>query len=108
MVAMRYGSVPIVRAVGGLADTVVDFNPRTGEGNGFSFRAYSRWALFAAVVRALENYKYQETWRRLQISGMTADFSWNASAKQYLQLYRRAKAVRGQDNKRVEDANAEA
>lgn len=99
MIAMRYGSVPIVRATGGLADTVKDFDPRTGEGNGFSFVRYDRWALFAAIVRALENYKYKDTWRRLQVKGMTADFSWNASARKYVELYYRAIAARGKEVK---------
>ncbi|MBC7232734.1 MAG: glycogen synthase [Chloroflexi bacterium] len=99
MIAMRYGSVPIVRATGGLADTVKDFDPRTGEGNGFSFARYDRWALFATIVRALENYKYKDTWRRLQIKGMTADFSWNASARKYVDLYYRAIAARGKETK---------
>jgi starch synthase len=90
MLAMRYGSVPIVRATGGLADTVQDWNPLTGAGNGFSFVRYDRWALFAAIVRALETYRYPDTWRRLQVNGMTADFSWEASAKRYVDLYRRA------------------
>jgi len=95
MIAMRYGSVPIVRATGGLADTVTDFDPRTGEGNGFSFSAYDRWALFAAIVRALENYKYRDTWRKLQVRGMGADFSWAASAHKYVDIYYRALAARG-------------
>lgn len=99
MIAMRYGSVPIVRATGGLADTVKDFDPRTGEGNGFSFIRYDRWALFATIVRALENYKYKDTWRRLQVKGMTADFSWNASARKYVDLYYRAIAARGKEIK---------
>jgi len=99
LVAMRYGSVPIVRAVGGLADTVKDLNPQTGEGNGFSFEPYDRWALFSAVVRALENYKYKEAWHKLQVRGMTADFSWSASAKKYVDLYYRALAARGKEIK---------
>ena len=99
MIAMRYGSVPIVRATGGLADTVKDFDPRSSEGNGFSFAAYDRWALFATVVRALENYKYRDTWRKLQVRGMTADFSWNASARKYVDLYYRALAARGKETK---------
>ncbi len=99
LVAMRYGSVPIVRAVGGLADTVKDLNPQTGEGNGFSFEPHDRWALFSAVVRALENYKYKEAWHKLQVRGMTADFSWSASAKKYVDLYYRALAARGKEIK---------
>jgi starch synthase len=99
MIAMRYGSVPIVRATGGLADTVQDLHPQTGEGNGFSFEPYDRWALFAAIVRAVENYKYRDTWRKLQARGMKADFSWNASAKKYIDLYHRARAARGEETK---------
>jgi len=90
MMAMRYGSVPIVRATGGLADTVQDLNPRSGKGNGFSFVPYDRWALFATIVRALENYKYRDTWQKLQVEGMTTDLSWNASARKYVDLYRHA------------------
>lgn len=99
MIAMRYGSVPIVRATGGLADTVKNFDPCTGEGNGFSFEAYDRWALFAAIVRALENFKYRDIWHKLQIKGMSADFSWSASAKKYVDLYYRALATRGKEIK---------
>lgn len=90
MLAMRYGSVPVARATGGLADTVFDFDPRTGAGNGFVFRDYDPWALYAAVVRAVENYKHRAAWRSLQIEGMQADFSWNNSARQYVDLYKRA------------------
>jgi len=99
MIAMRYGSVPIVRATGGLADTVKDFDPRTGEGNGFSFAHYDRWALFATIVRALENFKYRDTWRKLQVRGMGADFSWSASALKYVDLYYRAIAACGKGTK---------
>ena len=99
MIAMRYGSVPVVRATGGLADTVKDFDPQTGEGNGFSFEPYDRWALFAAIVRAVENYEYKDTWHKLQVKGMTADFSWNASARKYVDLYYRALAARGKEIK---------
>ena len=99
MIAMRYGSVPVVRATGGLADTVRDFDPRSGEGNGFSFEPYDRWALFAAIMRAVENFKYKDTWRKLQVRGMSADFSWSASARKYIDLYHRALAARGQQIK---------
>ena len=98
LIAMRYGSVPIVRATGGLADTVQDFSPATGEGDGFSFVRYDRWALFATTVRALENYKYKETWHKLQVRGMMADFSWNASARKYVDLYRRALDIHDQES----------
>ncbi len=94
MIAMHYGSVPIVRATGGLADTVQDFDVRQGTGTGFVFKTYDRWALFAAVVRALETYKHREVWRQIQLHGMGADFSWARSAVEYVDLYRRAIASR--------------
>lgn len=90
LIAMRYGSVPIVRAVGGLADTVQEYDPRTGEGNGFSFVNYDPWELFAAIVRALELYRFTDIWRTLQRRGMAADHSWTASARRYVEVYRNA------------------
>jgi starch synthase len=93
MIAMRYGTVPIVRSTGGLADTVRDFDPATGEGNGFSFRAYDSMALFAALIRALETYRHRGIWQQLVLRGMAADFSWSASARRYVELYRRAKLI---------------
>ena len=90
LIAMRYGSVPIVRAVGGLADTVQEYDPRTGAGNGFSFANYDPWELFAAIVRALELYRFKDIWRTLQQRGMAADHSWTASARRYVEVYRNA------------------
>ena len=94
LIAMHYGSVPIVRATGGLADTVQNCDPRTEQGTGFVFEPYDRWALFAAIVRAVEIYKHRELWRQIQIRGMHADFSWERSARKYVDLYRRAIASR--------------
>jgi starch synthase len=93
MIAMRYGSVPVVRATGGLADTVHNYDPRTGEGNGFTFEAYNPWALYAALVRAAETYRHRDIWRRLMRHCMAADFSWRASARKYVDLYYRALAA---------------
>ncbi len=93
LIAMRYGSVPIVRAVGGLADTVQEYDPRTGEGNGFAFTNYDPWELFAAIVRALELYRFKDIWRGLQQRGMAADHSWHASAVRYVEVYRNAIAL---------------
>ncbi len=90
MIAMRYGSVPIVRSVGGLADTVQEYNPHTGTGNGFAFTNYDPWELFAAIVRALEVYRFNGVWRTLQEHGMKADHSWDASARRYVEVYRNA------------------
>jgi starch synthase len=90
MIAMHYGSVPIVRATGGLADTVQDYDPHTGQGNGLVFQEYDRWQLFAAIVRATETFKHKDLWRQIQLRGMSADFSWGQSASKYVDLYRRA------------------
>jgi starch synthase len=92
LIAMRYGSVPIVRCVGGLADTVKEYDPRTGSGNGFVFNNYDPWELFAAIVRALELYRFKDIWRTLQQRGMVADHSWRASAIRYIDVYRNALA----------------
>jgi starch synthase len=99
MIAMRYGSVPVVRATGGLADTVQDWNPTTGEGNGFRFDRYDGLDLFAALVRALETYHYPAEWRRLQVRGMQGDFSWQRSARKYLDVY--ALALRSKERAAV-------
>jgi len=90
LIAMRYGSVPIVRSVGGLADTVQEYDPRTGEGNGFAFSKYDPWEFFAAIVRALELFRIKGIWRTLQRRGMAADHSWRASAIRYIEVYRNA------------------
>jgi starch synthase len=90
LISLRYGSIPIVRSTGGLADTIQDFDPRSGEGNGFAFERYHQVDLFTAVVRAIENYKYSGSWRQLQARGMKADHSWTASARRYVEIYRKA------------------
>jgi starch synthase len=90
MEAMRYGAIPVVRKTGGLADTVQDFDPRKNTGNGFVFEKFSSHALFGAIVRALETFKYKKIWQELMKRAMRADFSWEASAKKYLELYKKA------------------
>jgi len=87
---MRYGTVPVARATGGLADTVVNFNPRTNEGFGFVFQEYDKWAFFAQLVRALEVYNQPKVWRQLVRRCMSQDFSWEGSARKYVQLYEKA------------------
>jgi len=87
MISLRYGSVPIVRETGGLSDTIKNFNPKTGKGNGFTFGAYDRYAFFAAIVRALETYKYRENWNKIVTNGMQESFSWEVPAQKYLKLY---------------------
>ena len=103
MAAMRYGCVPIVHAVGGLADTVSDFCPETGAGNGFSFAQYDAMALYTALVRAVETYRHRDVWRQLVRRCMSADFSWTRSAEKYVDLYFRALAVRRQAARSLDD-----
>lgn len=90
MEAMRYGAISVVRKTGGLADTVEDFDPKKNSGTGFVFEKFSSHALFGAIVRALETYKYKKVWQELIKRAMLADFSWEASAKKYLELYKKA------------------
>jgi starch synthase len=90
LIAMRYGSIPIVRATGGLVDTVRDFDPASGQGYGFVFKEYDPWSLFAAVVRAVETYRHGAVWEGLIRTAMTQDVSWQQSASRYVQLYRTA------------------
>ncbi len=89
MYSLRYGTVPIVRAVGGLVDTVRPYNPRNGQGTGFMFADYTPAALMQALKAALGAYPNKKGWTRLQKNGMKADFSWGRSAAEYVKMYRR-------------------
>ena len=90
LIAMRYGSVPIVRATGGLADTVVDFDARTQQGTGFVFARYDPIDFFGAIARGLETYRHPDAWGALMRRAMAHDASWDAAARAYLALYGRA------------------
>jgi starch synthase len=90
MIAMRYGCVPIVRATGGLVDTVTDYTAKRERGTGFTFTGCTSKACQNALERALKAHQNKEEWRGLQQRGMRADFSWSASAQEYVKLYRRA------------------
>ena len=89
MYSLRYGTVPIVRATGGLADTVQEFQPDTGEGDGFRFDDYDATAFRAAIARALEFWRNKPVWNKLIMNGMSKDFSWSRSAARYVELYTR-------------------
>src|SRR4029453_13442855 len=80
MYSMRYGTVPVVHAVGGLADTVRDHTPRRAKPTGFVFHEYSPAALLEALARALAHFPDTPGWRALQVAGMQQDFSWDRSA----------------------------
>jgi len=90
LIAMRYGCIPVVRRVGGLYDTVTNFNPKTNRGTGFNFIGFDKYSLFAAIVRALENRQYENTWRELIVRVMKESNSWEIPAKKYVSLYRKA------------------
>lgn len=87
MIAMRYGSVPIVRETGGLKDTVIPFDPTALSGTGFTFYSYNSYDMLDAVSRAIGTFYNKTEWNALIKNGMTSDFSWTASAKRYLELY---------------------
>ena len=90
MIAMGYGTLPVVRETGGLKDSVIPYNQYTGEGTGFSFRNPSGEELKNCILSALEVYRTQpEVWQRLQMQAMAQDFSWKNSAKQYLNIDRK-------------------
>ena len=89
MIAMRYGTIPIVRETGGLRDTVLSYNEYNGEGNGFTFFNYNAHDMLYVIDRATDYYhQHKDVWKVLQERGMTTDFSWTRSADRYVQLYR--------------------
>jgi starch synthase len=94
MYSLRYGTVPIVRAVGGLVDTVRPYDPTTGRGTGFLFADYRPAAMMHAIGEAVSTFANQKVWTRLQKSGMKADFSWNRSAREYVKMYNRLRKSR--------------
>ncbi|HEX9630369.1 MAG TPA: glycogen/starch synthase, partial [Pyrinomonadaceae bacterium] len=93
MYSMRYGTVPVVRATGGLDDTVQDFDVATTSGNGFKFGPYSASAMLEKIRRSVYFYKQPDVWARIQRNGMTTDNSWSAAAKRYLKLYGKIKSA---------------
>jgi starch synthase len=90
MYSLKYGTVPVVRAVGGLDDTIEDWNPKTKAGTGFKFRDYTPAALKGSLERALALYRSPKLWRDMQLKGMAKDHSWDASAAEYVKVYERA------------------
>lgn len=95
MIALRYGTIPVVRHTGGLADTIHDAGPDLDAGNGFVFEEYSARALLRVLRRAVAAFERKEAWRLLMARGMQADFSWDASARKYEEMYGKALELRG-------------
>ena len=93
MYSMRYGTVPVVRATGGLDDTVENFDRARGTGNGFKFGPYRADAMMGSIYQALHAYSEADVWRKLQFNGMREDNSWEAAARRYVEIYRAVSAL---------------
>ena len=93
--SLKYGTVPIVRATGGLDDTIEPFDLEHGTGTGFKFHDYNGGAMMWAIKQALHHYSDERIWKRIQLNGMAKDFSWKVSASEYAKLYHAARASRG-------------
>lgn len=89
IISLRYGTIPIVRNTGGLADTITEYDPKTTRGTGFVFDRYDAGELFNAVKRATDIYRQSGLWKKLVTNAMRCDFSWDSSAKKYVDLYKK-------------------
>lgn len=94
MYGLKYGTVPIVRATGGLNDAIRDPDEEPGTGTGFKFEAFSASALYEATQRAIDLFRNPEAWRAMMLNGMKQDFSWGRSAREYLKVFEQALAAR--------------
>lgn len=97
LIAMRYGAVPVVRATGGLKDTVQQYDEESGHGTGFCFDEYTPAAMMMALRQAILVFQDKEAWRKLMCSGMKRDYSWKNSAQQYRKIYEKLREVRQAD-----------
>ncbi len=88
MYSLIYGTVPVVRETGGLADTVINYDEKTGAGNGFVFKKYSSSAFIKELRRAVDVFQDKKIWNKIMKAGMKSDFSWTSSAKKYVELYK--------------------
>lgn len=85
--SLKYGTVPVVRATGGLDDTIEEWNEETRTGTGFKFEGFEASDLLAAIDRALEAFHNKDGWKRLMLNGMARDYSWNQPAREYAEVY---------------------
>lgn len=88
LIAMKYGSVPVVRETGGLKDTVPAYNHTDGSGKGFTFKTYNAYDMLDAVWRAYACYYDKENWKKVVANGMKSDFGWDVSAKKYMEIFK--------------------
>jgi starch synthase len=94
MYALRYGSAPVVRATGGLRDTVSEFDPAAGTGNGFAFEKFEATDMVAALARMVATFKDRGKWRALMTNCFASDFSWDRAARQYAEWFTRLRNAR--------------
>jgi len=87
MYALKYGTIPLVRATGGLNDTITQYDPKTGKGNGYKFTIPSSEDLFKCIKNAVDLFENKKEWKKLMTNGMKEDFSWHKSAEKYIDLY---------------------
>lgn len=103
MIALRYGCIPVVHHIGGLADTVEDYDPRTRNGNGFTFKSYNSRQLLIALVRALESFKHTAAWRKLIVHCLKEANSWIIPAEKYIDLYYTTIKLKKKNDRRLEN-----
>lgn len=96
--SLKYGTIPVVRATGGLDDTIVQFDPQAGSGTGFKFEKEDALEFLNAIKKALEVYKNKKAWMRLMKNAMKESFTWEKSAQKYIELYKKALAKRRNSN----------
>jgi len=88
MYALKYGTVPVVRATGGLNDTIISYDEDKRNANGFKFGPYESEAFYKVLKQAVSTYDNKKLWNSLMLNGMKADFSWDSSANSYLEIYK--------------------
>ena len=88
LIALSYGTIPIVRETGGLSDTIKSYNEFTGEGNGFSFKEYNAHDMMFTIRRAIDFFSDKEVWKKLVRRALKENFSWEESAKIYIEIYK--------------------
>jgi starch synthase len=91
---LRYGTIPVVRAVGGLEETIVEYDPATGLGTGFKFKKFDPDDFWAAIKRALSLYSNPSAWEHVRQQAMQQDFAWPQAAAQYIEVYEKARQKR--------------
>ena len=87
LIALAFGTIPLVRETGGLVDTVQNYNPQTGEGTGFKFWNYDGTGFLNTIRWAIDIYKDKKAWKKLMTSAISQNFSWELSAQKYIWLY---------------------